>query len=93
MINTMHCLQMALVPDAIGPETTCQALEDQAFGTHAGCYVDNGMCTLGVNDWSAILQIVDIRTLFQSWDAFEATIETAVECVEFYTFMVLKGLF
>lgn len=93
MIDTMHCLQLALVPDAIGPETTCQALANQAYGTHAGCYVDSGLCILGVNDWSSIIQIVDIKTLFQNWEAFEATIETAVECVGFYAFMVLNGLF
>jgi len=84
---------MALVPDAIGPETTCQALAVQAFGTHAGCYVDNGLCTLPVNDWAAIIQIVDIKTLFQNWDAFEATVEAAVECAAFDAFMVLSGLF
>jgi len=93
MINTMHCLQTALVSDAIGNATTCQALEDQAFGTHAGCYVDNGLCTIGLHDWSVILEIVDIKTLFESWDAFKATVEAAVGCGEFYAFMVAKRLF
>jgi len=89
----MHCLQTALVPDATGPTTTCQALEDQAFGTHAGCYVGNGFCTLGVHDWLAILEIVDIMTLFESWDAFKATVEAAAGCAEFYAWMISKGLF
>lgn len=94
MINTMHCLQLALVPYAIDNNpTTCQALENQAFETHAGCYVDNGLCALGLQDWSAILKIVDITTLFQSWDAFKATVEAAAGCAEFFAFVVTKGHF
>ena len=93
MTDTMHCLQLAVVPDAIGTATTCQALEDQAFAAHPGCYIDNGLCTLGVHDWSAILEIVNIKTIFENWDAFKATVETGVDCAEFYAFMVLRGLF
>lgn len=94
MINTMHCLQTALVPDAIDSNaTTCQKLEDNAFGTHAGCYLDNGLCTLGVRVWEAIIEIVDIKTLFQSWDAFKATVQAAGGCGEFFAFLVAKDLF
>jgi len=96
MIDTMHCLQNSLVPDAIDdiPTTsTCQALADQAFGMHAPCYIDNGLCTLGLYNWVAILEIVDIRTLFQSWDAFKATVEAAVGCGDFFAFMIGKDLF
>lgn len=94
MINTMHCLQTALIPDAIDSNaTTCQKLEDKAFGTHAGCYVDSGLCTLGLQDWVAIVEIVDIKTLFSSWDAFKATVDAGAGCAEFYVFMIEKGLF
>jgi len=93
MINTMHCLQTALVFDAIANATTCQALEDEAFGTHASCYIDNGLCSLGLHNWVAILEIVDIRTIFRSWEGFKATIEAGVECAEFLAFMVAKSLF
>jgi len=94
MINTMHCLQMALVPDAIDVNaTTCQALANQAFATHAGCYIDNGLCSLGLQNWVAILEIVDIKTLFQSWHSFKATVEAGTGCVEFFAFMIAKDLF
>jgi len=94
MIDTMHCLQIALVADAIGINgTTCEALADQAFGTHAGCYINSGLCTLGVHDWLAIFEIVDITTLFESWDAFKATVEAVAECGEFVAFMIAKGHF
>jgi len=94
MIDTMQCLQIALVPEAIDINTTtCQTLNDQAFGTHAPCYVDNGLCTLGLHNWVAILEIVDIRTFFQSWDAFKATVEATAECAELFAFLIGKGLF
>jgi len=94
MVNTMHCLQLALVGDAIDANaTTCFALETQAFGTHAGCYVDNGLCSLGIPDWEAIIQIVDIKTLFDSWDAFKATLEAAGDCAAFIGWMIVKDIF
>ncbi|KAF7984006.1 hypothetical protein HWV62_17494 [Athelia sp. TMB] len=94
MVNTMHCLQLALVGDAIDANaTTCSALETQAFGTHAGCYVSNGLCTLGIHDWEAIIEIVDIKTLFESWDAFKATLEAAGDCAAFIAWLIIKDLF
>lgn len=94
MIDTMHCLQLALVGDAIdATPTTCQALKDQAFASHARCYTRNGFCTLGVHDWAVVLEIVNITTLFSSWDAFKATIQTAEDCGAFYAHMVERGLF
>ena len=93
MVNTMHCLQSSLVPDAIDSNaTTCSALETKAFGTHAGCYVSNGLCSLGILNWEAIIEIVDIKTLFASWDALKATVEAAGDCAEFIALMVAKEL-
>jgi hypothetical protein len=90
----MHCLQLKLVPDATGLNaTTCKALEDYAFGTHPGCYVDNGVCKLDVDDWEAILEVVDIRTMFRSWEGFKQMVETSAECGEYFAFMLLKELF
>ncbi|KAJ7655696.1 hypothetical protein DFH06DRAFT_1132781 [Mycena polygramma] len=95
MLATMHCLQEALVPDAIAApdaSTTCAALEDKAFGTHAHCYVSSGICKLPPSDWAAVLEIVDIETLFDSWDAFKATLLAGTECLEFYAFLVARDL-
>ncbi|KAJ6497527.1 hypothetical protein C8R45DRAFT_130033 [Mycena sanguinolenta] len=91
MLATMHCLQEALVPDAIGaPNATmsCAALEDKAFATHANCYVSSGVCKLPLADWHAILEIVDVKTLVDSWDALEATVTAGTECLEFYAVLV-----
>ncbi|KAJ7736899.1 hypothetical protein B0H16DRAFT_1425555 [Mycena metata] len=91
MLATLHCLQEALIPDATGaPDatTSCSALEDKAFGTHAGCYVSNGVCKLPLPDWEAILDIVGIETLVDSWDAFKATLTAETDCLEFYAFLI-----
>jgi hypothetical protein len=94
MLDTMHCLQVSLVPEATGLNpSTCHELEEKAFRSHAECYVDNGFCELGFDDWRAIVEIVDLRTLFESFDAFKATVEAAFGCAEFAAFMILKGLF
>ncbi|KAJ7599184.1 hypothetical protein C8J56DRAFT_1093536 [Mycena floridula] len=89
MLDTMHCLQDALVPEAVdSSSTTCDNLADIAFKSHAPCYLGSGLCTLSPKDWIAILQIVDFRTLFRTWDAFEATVQAVEGCVEFYFFLV-----
>jgi len=84
----MQCLQKALVPDAIGTSTsvTCDSIRQKAFGTHAGCYVGSGLCTLPPSDWLAIVHIVQFKTLFDSWDAFLATLKTGEVCLGFYLF-------
>jgi hypothetical protein len=95
MIATMHCLQEALIPDAVGAANateSCAALEHKAFATHAGCYVRSGVCKLPVSDWYAVLEIVDIKTLYDSWDAFKATLGAGTECLEFYAFLVNRSL-
>ena len=96
MIDTMHCLQAGLVGEAVDTDpaaTTCDALKDAAFASHAPCYTSNGFCSLGVQVWETVLEIVNITTLFSNWDAFKATIETAGDCRAFYAYMVERGLF
>jgi hypothetical protein len=94
MLDTMRCLQMALVSNATGSGAgvTCDSIKTEAFGTHAGCYVGSGLCTLPPSDWLAIVNIVQLKTLFDSWDAFLATLEAAEGCLEFYIFLLAQAL-
>lgn len=88
MIDTMHCLQLAIVPDAINatpPAMDCQALKDQAFASHPRCYIDNGFCTLGAQNQAAVMEILGSASV-STWDAFKATVEITAGCME-------KGLF
>ena len=69
LINTMQCLQAALVPEATGEDnTTCTALGNKALGTHAACYVDNGLCSLPATDWLEIVSIVGLAELLENWN-------------------------
>ena len=66
MLDTMQCLQRALVPEAEGtPQAaniaTCAELEDYTFSTHPACYIDNGFCELPVSDWEEVVRIVGLK--------------------------------
>lgn len=81
LTQTMHCLQAALVPEATGEdEITCNALADKAFGTHATCYVNNGLCALSPPDWAEIVTVVGWTTLLENWDAIKSTLQAAGAC-------------
>ena len=92
----MRCLQLVLVGDAVNntpPVSDCQALKDRVFASHSGCYAHNRLCTLGVHDCTAVLEIVGITTLFSSWDTFKATVGAVADCGAFYAYTVTRGLF
>jgi hypothetical protein len=93
MLDTMQCLQNALVPEATGSGAgvTCDSIEEKAFGTHAECYVGSGLCMLPPSDWLAIVHIVQFKTLFENWDAFLATLETGGGCLEFYLYLAAQA--
>lgn len=91
--NTMLCLQRDLVIYGDGSQTTtCSALEDYAFGTHPDCYVNSGLCTLPPTDWWIIVNTVGITQLFNSLNAFKATLQAAGGCIEFYLWVIANGL-
>jgi Stanniocalcin family len=94
MLDTMHCLQDALVPEATGATniTTCDALEDKAFGTHAACYMKSGFCLLSPEDWVSVVDIVQLKRIFGNWDAFKATVQASKDCVELWAFLLEKKL-
>lgn len=94
MLDTMECLQLALVPEAIGSQeveeqdgSPCEVLRRKAFDSHARCYVESGVCTLGLKDWTQIVEVVELKTLFGSWEALKEALETATGCLELYTFL------
>jgi len=94
MLNTMQCLQEALIPEAQGISeiTTCEQLDDYAFSTHPKCYIDNGFCTLPPSDWEEVVKIVGIKTMFGSWNAIKIEAEMAADCGALYLFLVSKGV-
>ncbi|KAI5797808.1 hypothetical protein EDC01DRAFT_651372 [Geopyxis carbonaria] len=92
--DTMLCLQRALVPEATGGSTglDCEGLRKFAFSTHPDCYVDNGLCSLPPTDWVQIVKTVDLKTLFGSKEALEASILSADGCVDFYQMLLDEAI-
>ncbi|KAH8814571.1 hypothetical protein DL96DRAFT_417290 [Flagelloscypha sp. PMI_526] len=90
--DTMLCLQTALVPDATGAagaSATCDDLKSKAFATHAGCYVDSGLCSLPIGDWEKVsVEIVGPGTLVESFDAIKATAGVGLKCAKFFAEVV-----
>ena len=80
----MQCLQKNLVPEATGSGAgvTCDSIEKRAFGSHAGCYLESGVCKLEPKDWLAIAGIVEFKTFFESRDSFLALLQVAKECLQ-----------
>ncbi|ESK95050.1 hypothetical protein Moror_13940 [Moniliophthora roreri MCA 2997] len=95
MWSTMHCLQLALVPElqllATSPGA-CDSLEEKAFDTHASCYVSSGLCTLPPSDWLVIVDIVGLSTLFGSWDALKESLEASGGCFELFAWIIERKL-
>ncbi|RIA91582.1 hypothetical protein C1645_675274, partial [Glomus cerebriforme] len=87
VINTMHCLQVALVPIYNNNMSTCSEIETTAFRSHAKCYVDFGLCSLPT-EWWTIFQIIDIRDIVGSWEGILQVIETAGRCAAFYAWLI-----
>ena len=95
MLNTMKCLQDALIPEAtgaVGAVQTCEELNDKAFNSHAPCYLENGLCALPPSNWEVIVKVVGFETLFSSWEAAKETLEAASGCSAFYAFLVVNDL-
>jgi hypothetical protein len=89
MLDTMECLQLTLVNQsaefkaiASSPlaSTTCNVIKETAFDSHSKCYLDSGLCSLPWTDWLAIVNIIDVKTLFSSVDAVKETLQAADGC-------------
>ncbi|KAH1427959.1 hypothetical protein KXV70_002163 [Aspergillus fumigatus] len=88
--KTMLCLQEELVPFTNGPELqTCSELKQYALSTHAECYVRSGVCTLPIEDWGKILEIVG-PALISELENFKSEFETAGDCVKLYIWLLGK---
>ena len=71
--------------------TTCAALMHNAYQSHISCYLDDGFCELGVHNWEAIIEVVELKSLFENWDAFTSSVKTLAGCGKLWAFLVAKG--
>ncbi|CAF3645542.1 unnamed protein product [Rotaria socialis] len=73
------CLQESLINDAVC-KTNCSTIHNNAFKSHARCYISSGVCKLPSSDWNAIKKTVGIATLLASKDAFLEALKTKIVC-------------
>lgn len=90
--KTMLCLQQRLVPEATVLQSTCSAVKDKAFGVHASCYINGGMCGLYATDWLLIMKTVDIRDLFGKPESWVQILQTTAGCASLYKWMIDNNL-
>ena len=74
-----RCLITTL--DQAEPGTDCQSISDNGFGSHPGCYVDTGFCSLPVSDWIAVLNTIDTFDF-----NFRESFITGQKCLEDWLF-------
>ena len=67
--GTLLCLKEALVPlveDTTGQ--TCKTVNDFAFASHVGCYVNNGFCDLAFNFGHPVSETRFIHDLMKTYE-------------------------
>ncbi|OZJ06316.1 hypothetical protein BZG36_00725 [Bifiguratus adelaidae] len=79
--NVRLCLQQDLLKDA-NCNSNCTAVNDDAFASHAGCYIQSGLCSLPPTDWIAIEETIGFLTIFETWNAFKEALDAAGACAE-----------
>lgn len=63
----------------------CQALKVKGYASHAQCYLDAGLCELYLEDWMAIVEIVKLKTIFDTAYARKAAFEIIGGCMKRWT--------
>ncbi|GBB90882.1 hypothetical protein RclHR1_00180020 [Rhizophagus clarus] len=87
---TMLCLQQSLV--SVYNDGSCPKINDVGFGSHARCYVQNGVksiCAIPM-DWTTILDIVSFKDLFGSIKAIKEVFKTSKLCEDLYIRIIKK---
>lgn len=82
MLDTMRCLQEALIPFLYEDRTDCRTLEKIAFRSHSDCYLRTGVCRLSFHDMLAVVELIGPGTFLKSWNAFKTSLEVATGCLD-----------
>lgn len=81
--GVMICLQVELDNFLTKkPNSTCKAIENTAFKSHAGCYTSpsHSICLLDDNDWSSIIRIVSVGVMGSPIKSFSQIIQVSYIC-------------
>ncbi len=72
---------LKLIP-SVQNQASCPALKESAYDTHPYCYVVNGACTLGPQNWIALYDVLEFKDL-ASWDGVKQ-VNTILAYLIFY---------
>lgn len=77
-----ECLQVALVPYLNKDNRLpCEKLKEEAFSTHAPCYVNSGFCKLDARDLFEVLVTVAPAFNMAAKEMIKAAMEVLRMCV------------
>jgi hypothetical protein len=60
--GTLICLQDEL-QSSISANTDCATVRETAISSHNGCYVENGFCDLGFQNWTIVIGVISFFDL------------------------------
>ncbi|CEJ93624.1 hypothetical protein VHEMI09202 [[Torrubiella] hemipterigena] len=96
IFRVLTCLQKFLVGPLSSCDSTCDSIKTQAFDSHPVCYVDSGVCSLGL--WDNVQLVITINTDLIGAAALKQVFITGTKCGQRFLNMVvdeikkLKGL-
>lgn len=79
---TMLCLQTQLIGVANNGGMDCEQIRTFAFGTHAYCYVQSGICFIPPTDWVQIFLI--IYTDLNDPETWKSMLDVGESCGSLY---------
>ncbi len=89
--DTMACLQMKLVPVAVGRhQLDCTTLKLEAQASHVDCYVQNGFCDI-VTEWHKISELFGVSSLLEA-ETVKASSQIMQQCFGRWANQQLIGL-
>nr|XP_036587285.1 uncharacterized protein CTRU02_03058 [Colletotrichum truncatum]KAF6798016.1 hypothetical protein CTRU02_03058 [Colletotrichum truncatum] len=78
--NTMHCLQVKMVPVLQPCTASCASFSAAAFASHTGCYLENGICSLPCLD--LVLLFASVGTDLFTKESLVQAVQVGAGCLE-----------
>ncbi|KAI8847615.1 hypothetical protein BC829DRAFT_375460 [Chytridium lagenaria] len=90
--DVMQCLQTFLVP-YLDNNATCSKIKDDAFKSHAGCYLNGSVsvCDLNIFDWLTLVKTIGFPTLIEI-RTIMSQVEVGSKCALGYIEDILRSL-
>lgn len=90
IFRVLTCLQKFLVKPLSSCDSTCDSIKTQAFDSHPVCYVDSGVCSLGL--WDNVQLVITINTDLIGAAALKQVFITGTECSKRFFNMIVQEI-